>query len=122
MPVNLLIVDDSEPIRCALRALLGHVPGIASIREAATLAQALECVRSAPPDLVILDLFLPDGLSTRIIQPLKQLAPAPLVAVFTIRAESLYRQHCLALGADWFFDKGNETDALLDLIRQVAMA
>lgn len=118
MPTTLLIVDDSDLIRVSLMALLGSVVGIANIREAATLGEALDSVRRDPPMLVILDLNLPDGLGMDIIQQLKQISPTLWIAILTIHADSLYRQRCLMLGADWFFDKASETDALLEVVRQ----
>jgi DNA-binding NarL/FixJ family response regulator len=121
MTIHLLIVDDSEQIRTSLRALLGSVAGIASIREASTLSEALASVQAGPPTLVILDMSLPDGLGMDIIKPLKQLAPALLIAVFTIHADPIYSERCMALGADWFFDKATETDALLEVVRQHAV-
>ncbi len=121
MTIHLLIVDDSEHIRTSLRALLGSVAGIASIREASTLMEALDSVRQDPPALVILDMRLPDGLGMDIIKPLKQLSPAVLIAVFTIHANPSYSKRCMALGADWFFDKATETDALLEVVRQHAV-
>lgn len=120
MTTRLLIVDDSELIRTRLRALLGHVAGIASIREASTLSGALVSVQADAPALVILDMNLPDGMGMDIIKPLKQLAPAVLIAVFTIHADPSFSKRCLALGADWFFDKATETDALLEVVRQHA--
>ncbi len=122
MPINLLIVDDSDLIRASLRALLGSVAGIAAIREATTLAEALDSVRLDPPNLVILDLNLPDGLGMDIIAQLKQISPTVWLAVLTIHADPIYRQRCLALGADWFFDKATETDALLEAVRQVGFS
>ena len=119
MPIELLIVDDSELIRTSLRGLLGSVTGIAIIREATTLAMALDSVRRDPPTLVILDLNLPDGLGIDIIQQLKQRSPTLWLAVLTIHADPLYRQRCLTLGADWFFDKATETDPLLEVVRQL---
>lgn len=113
---NLLIVDDSELIRTRLISLLDRVAGIASIDQAATLAHAMERVRYQPPDLVILDLHLPDGLGTEIIGSLKQMAPNLRIAVLTFCGEDAYRKQCLALGADWFFDKASEFDALLALV------
>ncbi len=98
MTMSLLIVDDSDLIRTSLRALLGSVAGITSIREASTLGEALD----------------------NIIQRLKQLSPTLWLAVLTIHADPFYRQHCLALGADWFFDKATETDSLLELVHQLA--
>jgi DNA-binding NarL/FixJ family response regulator len=118
MPTHLLLVDDSELIRTSLRALLGNVEGIASIREAATLGEALDSARRNTPTLVIMDLHLSDGLGMRIIQPLKQLTPMPRIAVLTIHAEPVYRQRCLALGVDWFFDKACEVESLMDVVHQ----
>jgi DNA-binding NarL/FixJ family response regulator len=120
MTIHLLVVDDSEPIRTSLCALLGSVAGVKSIREAATLGHALDSVRQAPPSLVILDMSLPDGLGMDLIQPLKQLAPTVLIAMFTIHAHDAFRKHCLALGADWFFDKFTDTETLLEVVRQHA--
>lgn len=117
MTTHLLIVDDSEVIRTSLRALLGSVPGITTLREAATLGEALDSARRHPPTLVILDLTLPDGMGMDIIQPLKQLSPAVSIAIFTIQAHYTVRMHCLAQGADCFFDKGAEPDELLEVVR-----
>ena len=121
MPMTLLIVDDSDLIRASLRALLGSVTGIGSIREASTLGEAQDSVWRDPPTLVILDLNLPDGHGMDIIKLLKQRSPALWLAVLTIHADLGYRQRCLALGADWFFDKATETDALLEVVRQLVL-
>lgn len=116
MSLKLLIVDDSLPIRASLRCLLSRIQGIASICEAATLAQALKCAHQVVPDLVILDLHLPDGLGLQIIGSLKQLSPVLQIAVLTIHADEGYRQRCLALGANWFFDKATEFETLLEVV------
>ncbi|MFZ4624542.1 MAG: response regulator [Rhodoferax sp.] len=118
--MKLLIVDNSDLIRASLRALLGSVAGIAAIREATTLAEALDSVRRDPPTLVILDMNLPDGLGMDIIGQLKQRSPTLWLAVLTLHADAIYQQRCLALGADWFFDKATETDPLLEVVRQLA--
>ena len=118
MHTQLLIVDYSDLIRNSLRALLGSVEGIASIREAATLDDAMDSARRDPPTLVILDLALPDGLSTRIIKPLKRLSPTLRVAMLTLLAGPAYRESCLHLGADWFFDKACDIEDLLEVVRQ----
>ncbi len=120
MPFTLLVVDDSKPIRASLRGLFGSIAGITSVAEAGTLAQALQSAWRNPPNLVILDLRLPDGLATQIIDPLKKIAVGLRIAVLTIHADDGYRQQCLALGADWFFDKATEFDQLLDVVRQQA--
>jgi DNA-binding NarL/FixJ family response regulator len=120
MPTQLLIVDYSKLIRTRLRALLGRVEGVASIREAASLSEAMDSARQDPPTLVILDLALPDGLGTLIIKPLKQLSPTLRIAMLTLLVGPTYRERCLQLGADWFFDKAHEIDELLEVVRQHA--
>lgn len=120
MTMKLLIVDDSEPIRASLRGLLGCVAGITRIEEASTLAEAVQYVQRDAPQLVILDLHLPDGLATQVIGTLKQMAPHMAIAVLTLHAEQSYRQRCLALGADWFFDKTREIEELVTVVRQHA--
>jgi len=118
MSISVLIVDDSALIRASLRSLLGSVVSVASVREAATLSEAIDSIERNPPRLVILDLRLPDGWGMDIIQQIKQMAPTLKVAMLTIYSDPMYRQRCLASGADWFFDKACETDALLDMVRQ----
>ena len=120
MPFKLLVVDDSTLIRDSLRGLLGTIAGITSVAEADSLAHALQSAWHDPPTLVILDLRLPDGLATQIIGPLKSISCGLHIAVFTIHADDKYRAHCLALGADWFFDKATEFEQLLDVVRQQA--
>lgn len=120
MQTHLLIVDYSDLIRTSLQALLGSIDGITSIREARTLKEALNSARLEPPTLVILDLALPDGLGTRVIKPLKRISPTPRIAMLTLLAGPAYRERCLQLGADWFFDKACDIEDLLEVVRQHA--
>jgi DNA-binding NarL/FixJ family response regulator len=99
MPLNLLIVDDSNQVRTSLCRWLQTVPGVDCIAEAGSLNDAMQRAREDVPDLVILDMHLPDGLGLEIIGSLKQLSPYLRVAVLSLHDS--YRQSCLALGADW---------------------
>jgi DNA-binding NarL/FixJ family response regulator len=112
--MDVLIVDDSQVVRTSLRTALSCITGVGSVREAATLHAALDGVRCDPPALLILDLHLPDGRGGNAVQTFKQLAPEMRIAVFSLHADSSHQQQCRAQGADWFFDKATQADALLD--------
>ena len=114
MPMDVLIVDDSPAVRTSLRALLGCITGVGSVREAATLRAALDGIRCDPPALLILDLHLPDGRGDIALPTLKQLAPEMRIAVFSLHADNSQQQQCRVQGADWFFDKATQADALLE--------
>jgi DNA-binding NarL/FixJ family response regulator len=120
MHTKLLIVDDSELIRNSLVRLLLEIPGIESIRTADSLVRALDCVEQEEPNLIILDLHLPDGNASRLIEPLKWLAPLARIAMLTNDASEYSRRQCLDQGADWFFDKSTEFERLLEVVRDLA--
>jgi len=120
MSFNVLIVDDSELVRTSLRRLIALTVATATIREAGSLSEALVDVQRCPPILVILDLKLPDGFGWNIIQPVKEIAPASRIAIFTMLADPEHRQRCMTLGAQWFFGKGTGLGPLLDVVRQLA--
>lgn len=77
---KILIVDDEMPFRSALRRLLGkeHL-----IVEAETGAGALETARKEEPDLVLLDIGLPDVSGLDLIPRFKELRPSPTVVMVT---------------------------------------
>ena len=60
-PIRLVLVDDSEVVRLGLRTLLGAEPAFKILADAATVAAAIEVCRRTQPDVVLLDIRLPDG-------------------------------------------------------------
>jgi DNA-binding NarL/FixJ family response regulator len=120
MPLKLLIVDDSELIRSSLRGMVAGLPGSTTVQMAASLDEAVKSARGDPPDLVVLDLFLPDGVSLGFITALIGQVPGVQIAVLTNDIHPVNRTHSLAAGAHWFFDKSTEFIQLLDVVRQQA--
>src|SRR5215216_5169017 len=60
-PHRLLVVDDHEIVRQGLVAMLGRKPGFQVVAEAGTVAESIEMARRFRPDLVVMDVRLPDG-------------------------------------------------------------
>ena len=115
---KLLVVDDSELIRSRLVGLLRGIPGIKEVSTAGTLGQTLYSASHFLPDLVILDLNLPDGNGVKAIPLLKRMAPSMRVAVLTNDVGDYVGERCRQAGADWFFDKSTEFEKVLDLVRE----
>src|SRR5262245_54195088 len=78
MRATVVIVDDSEPFRRSARGLL-ELDGFRVVGEAGDGAAGLEAVATLRPDVVLLDLGLPDGSGLDVAE---QLAPAPPTVVF----------------------------------------
>jgi two-component system response regulator DevR len=82
-PLSLLIVDDHEVVRQGLVALLGRRPGFRVVAEAGTVADAVEAARRFQPDLVIMDVRLPDGSGIEACREIRAERPATRVLILT---------------------------------------
>lgn len=93
-PIRVMVVDDETPARRRLRELLDDCSAslpIAVVGEAANGREALDLMQSAPPDLVLTDINMPDMDGIELARHLLQL-PRPPVVVFT----TAYQEHALA--------------------------
>src|SRR4051812_36259594 len=79
--MRVLIVDDERPARDKLRRLLAQEPDIAAIEEARDGVEALERVAVFAPDLILLDIQMPEVSGLDVAASLS--APAPLVVFVT---------------------------------------
>ena len=77
---KILIVDDEAPFRSALRRLLGKTN---IILEADTGAAGLTIAESEDPDLVLLDIGLPDGSGLELLPRFKEMLPSPTIVMIT---------------------------------------
>ena len=82
-PLRVILVDDHELVRVGLRSLFKAVPTIDVVAEADSVASALEAINATGPDLVILDLRLPDGSGIELCQKIRRLYPMTHVLVLT---------------------------------------
>jgi two-component system, OmpR family, KDP operon response regulator KdpE len=113
-PHQILIVDDEPQIRRALRLALG-ANGYA-VREAASGAEALDRLAERPPDLVILDLVLPDIDGVEVCRRLREWSRVPVI-VLSAHGEDEAKVHALDEGADDYVTKPFSTPELLARMR-----
>jgi DNA-binding NarL/FixJ family response regulator len=82
-PVRLLVVDDHEVVREGLVAMLDRREGFQVVAEAGTAAEAVEQARRHQPDLVVLDVRLPDGSGIEACREIRSELPATRVVMLT---------------------------------------
>ena len=116
--LKVFIADDSLVVREHLVTMLDELPRIVIVGQAENVAEATAAIRKLQPDLVILDIWMPDGSGIDVLQAIKQHKPTPVVIILTNYPYPEYRQRCLNAGADFFLDKSTEFDQILDLFEQ----
>ena len=111
---TILIVEDEPPIRRLLRATLGAHDH--RTIEAATGAEALAAMRHHRPDLVLLDLGLPDIDGQALIGRIREISPVPIV-VLSSRGDEAAKVAALDQGADDYVTKPFGMEELLARMR-----
>jgi len=82
-PLRLLVVDDHEVVRQGLVALLGRRPNFQVVAEAGTAAESLDMARRYQPDLVVMDVRLPDGSGIEACREIRDELPETRVVILT---------------------------------------
>jgi two-component system, NarL family, response regulator LiaR len=117
--IRLVIVDDHSVVREGLRAFLRLQEGIDVVGEAAGADEAIRVVAAASPDVVLLDLVMPDGDGVGAIRRLFEVAPGVRVLVLTSFADDAQIFAAMAAGAAGYLLKDVDPAALADAIRDV---
>jgi len=113
MGTRVLVVDDHAPFRRLARALLA-AEGFDVIGESSDAAGAIEAARRLRPDLVLLDVRLPDEDGFEVAEKLMDgLVPAPVVVLCSTREASSYRSRIATTRAAGFIAKRDLTGAAL---------
>ncbi len=115
--IRLLLVDDHEVIRTGLRMLLESQPNIKIVGEASSGTQALEMARQTKPDVVIMDITLPDISGIEATRRIKQLHPQIAVIALTIHEDEQYFFEMLQAGASGYVPKRAAPDDLISAIQ-----
>ena len=118
--IRLALADDHTIVRWALTEALGKADDIEVVGESGTAAETLEMVKRDRPEVLLLDITLPDRSGFDVLSELRLLETAPLVIVLTWHTEPSYAARAIAAGAHGYLTKSVEPDALLAAIRAVS--
>ena len=120
--IRVVLVDDQALIRVGFKAIIDSAPDLEVVGEADDGADAVDVVREARADVVLMDIRMPgrDGIATtEAIVAEDDLAGVRVIVLTTFELDE-YVGAAMAAGASGFLDKGVDPEVLLDAIRVVA--
>lgn len=116
--MNVLVVEDSVLMRERLVDLVAEACGEENVAQAGSVLEAMAKLESKSFDLVLLDMLLPDGDGTMVLEWIKQRSLGTQVAVLT--RFPAFSKRCRVLKADYFFNKYEDMDNAMATIRMLA--
>ena len=119
MAVTILIVDDNAQFRALLREIVAQESDLHVVGEAADGAEAMRLAQELRPDIMLLDLVMPQVNGLEVLRWIKAERPEIKVIIVTVHDEDAYRQAAAASGADAFLLKKTLGSLLLPTIQRL---
>lgn len=121
MPVRILIADDESLVRGGFRAILGSEPGFEVVAEASTGRQAVVAASRFRPQVVVMDIRMPELDGIAATRQLRDSLPEARVLIVTTFDLDEYVYDALRAGAAGFLLKDARPAQLIDAVRNVAL-
>jgi two-component system response regulator DevR len=118
--IRVLLVDDHEVVRVGLRTVLGQTQGVTVVGEASTMADAIQQAQRLKPDVILMDVRLPDGSGVDACREILGALPATRVIFLTSYADDDSVLAAVLAGAHGYILKEIDSPALLEAILSVA--
>ena len=120
MTIRLMLVDDHAVVRSGLRMLLESETDVEIVGEFGTAGEVLKVVGQVKPQVVLMDIGLPDLSGIEATSEIKQLSPETAVVALTIHEDEEYFFKMLEAGASGYVPKRAAPEELLKAIRVAA--
>jgi two-component system invasion response regulator UvrY len=117
--IHILIVDDHAVVRDGVKRLSDEQLGAAVFGEASTAQEALQLVREAHWDVVVLDISLGERNGLEVLKELKQLRPRLPVLILSMHAEEQYARRAFRAGAAGYITKDSSRAELVTALNKV---
>jgi len=118
--VKIVLADDHEVVRNGLRMVLAAESGFEVVAEAGDLESTRRYVRAHRPDVLVLDLNLPEGSSLPAIPELLADSPETAVVVLTMQQDPAFAREAMRAGALGYVLKHSAGSELVDAVRAAA--
>jgi DNA-binding NarL/FixJ family response regulator len=119
--VGIVVADDHAVVRRGLRQVLESEPTFEVLAEASTLDDARRYVRGHHPDVLVLDLNMPEGSTLEHIPAIRAECPGTQIVVLTMQNEPAYARQALSAGALGYVLKEAAESELVEAIRRAAV-
>jgi two-component system response regulator NreC len=119
MPIKIAIADDHAVVRAGLRALLRSEPSLSLIGEAAGGVEAVELAGRSCPDIMILDLSMPDLDGIEVTRRVKAICPTTSILILTVHEDEALLREAIKAGASGYVLKRAAEAELLSAINTV---
>jgi len=118
--ITIVLADDHEVVRAGLRMLLEAEPGLAVVSEAGDVALTERRVAAHRPQVLVLDINMPEGSSLPAIPRLLSASPATSIVVLTMQNDAELAREALRAGATGFVLKESAKEELIQAVRLAA--
>lgn len=119
-PVKIMLVDDHEIVRIGIRTLLERRAGFTVVGEAGTAAEAVSVARECQPDVIVMDIRLPDGNGVEATREIRGERPDTKVIMLTSYADDEAIYGSIMAGASGYLLKQTRGQNLAEAIERVA--
>lgn len=119
MKKEVLVVDDHPVFRAGLIGLVQSEPDLTVCGEAEDARHAVEAIDRLNPDIVLLDMGLPDKSGLELLKDVRAMHPALPVLVISMHDETLYAERVLRAGGRGYIMKQAGPDKIIEAIRKV---
>lgn len=117
--IHVVLCDDHAVLRRGIRDTLTEAPDISVTGEAGSYAELRDVLRSAPCDVLLLDLNLPGRSGLEVLASLKETHAALKVLIVSMYPEDQYALRCLRAGAQGYANKAGDPVELIAAVRTV---
>jgi DNA-binding NarL/FixJ family response regulator len=117
--MKVFIVEDSVIIRGRIILNLTSMSGVWVCGVSGIATEAIEFIEKEKPDIAIIDIRIFGGSGLDVLQKAKEANPSLIAIILTNYPFPEYKEKCLELGADFFFDKSTEFDKAFDVIARL---
>lgn len=120
MPYTVVITDDHDVIREGIKNILSNQPEYKVVGEASNGEEALKKVEELKPDILLLDISMPERSGLDAVGQIRHICPKTKIIIITVHRASIYIRKALKSGVKGYLHKENVVEDLLPALRRVS--